>query len=280
MGSEMVPHLLKAGHEVSVWNRTPAKATALVEQGARYCATIAEVVAGADVLLLCLGDTAAVESVVFGPQGISAHGHAGQLLLDLSSIDPEKTRQFSRRLRSECGMGWVDCPVSGGVAGARDASLVIMAGGTDEEICKAEPVLKCIGQRLTHMGPVGSGQLTKVCNQMIVGCNAMVIAEMIALAQSGGVDAKKIPQALAGGFADSRPLQILSPQMASRTFEPIAWRVKTLVKDLETAVKVSRDVGNSAPMSETAARLMGAHGAGGYEDKDLSTLICMHQENK
>ncbi|RRJ83552.1 NAD(P)-dependent oxidoreductase [Aestuariirhabdus litorea] len=278
MGAEMVPRFLDAGYEVFIWNRTVEKMAPLAQRGARPCASIAELVESADILLLCLGDTAAVESVVFGSGGISSQGRPSQLLLDLSSIDPGKTRQFAADLKASAGVAWVDCPVSGGVVGARQGSLAIMAGGEEAVIERARPILECVGQRLTRMGPVGSGQLTKVCNQMIVGCNAMVIAEMIALAQRGGVDAEKIPQALAGGFADSRPLQILGPQMATHCFEPVAWHVRTLLKDLDTALQVSREANSPVPMSAAAAQLMRVHASRGNGERDPSTLIQLYCE--
>ena len=179
----------------------------------------------------------AVESVI--RNDILENGSADKLLIDLSSIHPENTRQLASMLHEKCGMGWVDAPVSGGVAGAEQGSLAIMAGGSIENINIARTVLAPLYKQLTHMGDVGSGQVTKICNQMIVSCNVLVIAEMIALAKQAGVAAEKIPEALSGGFADSRPLQIVGPEMATATFEPVKWRVKTLLKDLNMAVDLS-----------------------------------------
>ena len=141
---------------------------------------------------------------------------AGKLLIDLSSIHPENTRQLAALLHEKCGMGWVDAPVSGGVAGAEQGNLAIMAGGSAEHIEIARMVLAPLYKQLTHMGEVGSGQITKICNQMIVSCNVLVIAEMMALAKQAGVDAEQIPVALAGGFADSKPLQIVRPRNGDR----------------------------------------------------------------
>ncbi|MCL6416692.1 NAD(P)-dependent oxidoreductase [Aestuariirhabdus sp. Z084] len=278
MGSEMVPHLLRNGFDVAVWNRTPAKLEPLLSLGAQSKSNLSELVDCSDIILMCLSDTEAVETVVFGPQGVSSRGRPDQLLVDFSSIEPEKTQHFSQRLQQACGMSWVDCPVSGGVVGAREASLVMMVGGADKDIQRALPVVDCLSERVTHMGGVGSGQLTKVCNQMIVGCNAMVIAEMIALATKGGVDAEKIPQALAGGFADSKPLQILGPQMATSTFEPIAWHVRTLLKDLHIAQTVAHDNNSRVPMSAEAFRLMQEHADQGYSEQDPATLIRLYLE--
>ncbi len=280
MGYEMVTRLLAAGYNVVVWNRTSQKTDVLGRAGAVASQSIAELVQSVDVVMLCLSDTAAVEDVVFSSEGVASYAREGQLLLDLSSIEPEATRKFAKELYSKSAADWVDCPVSGGVVGARDGTLAIMAGGDATCVDRARPVLQELGQRVTHMGAVGSGQVTKVCNQMIVACNAMVIAEMTALAQQSGVAVDKIPEALSGGFADSKPLRILVPQMARRTFEPIAWHVKTLLKDLDTAVKLSHQCKSAVPMSAAAAQLMRLHGAQGYLDSDLSTLIELYQHEE
>lgn len=274
MGQPMTLRLLNAGFSVHVWNRSPEKLATVIEAGAIAHADIAEVVRFADVILLCLSDTAAVESVV--REHIAAHGSADKLIIDLSSIHPETTRQLAE-LVSQHGMGWVDAPVSGGVAGATQGNLAIMAGGSPEHISIAREVLAPLYQQLTHVGAVGCGQVTKICNQMIVSCNVLVIAEMIALAQRAGVDAEQIPIALAGGFADSKPLQIVAPEMANATFEPVKWRVKTLLKDLTMAADLASTLGTSIPMSGLAAQLMALHGSHGYLEQDPSTLIKLYQ---
>jgi len=173
-------------------------------------------------------------------------------------------------------MRWVDAPVSGGTAGAERGSLAIMAGGNEADIAIARQVLRPLYSRLTHMGGIGSGQTTKICNQMIVSCNVLVIAEMMALADQAGVDTAKISEALAGGFADSRPLQIVAPEMASHCFEPVKWRVKTLLKDLNMAVELSARQGSATPMSGLAAQLMQLHGNNGFLEQDPSTLIKLY----
>lgn len=277
MGQPMTLRLLAAGFKVSVWNRTADKLTTVAEAGARVCGSIADLVESADVILLCLADTAAVETVVH--EQIIPHGAAGKLLIDLSSIHPETTRQLAARLKRQCGMRWVDAPVSGGTAGAEQGSLAIMAGGEADDIAVARQVLQPLYSRLTHMGPVGSGQTTKICNQMIVGCNVLVIAEMMALAEQAGVDSSKIPEALAGGFADSKPLQIVGPEMAAEQFEPVKWRVKTLLKDLHMAGDLASAQGCAVPMSGLAAQLMQLHGGRGFLEQDPSTLIKLYRPN-
>jgi 3-hydroxyisobutyrate dehydrogenase len=271
MGKPMTLRLLDAGFKVNVWNRSQEKLDSVSKAGADPYPTISELVKASNVIILCLANTQVVESVV--KEQILKSGSADKLLIDLSSIHPETTKQLAAELKQQCGMNWVDAPVSGGTAGAEQGLLAIMAGGLASDIEIARIVLKPLYKQLTHMGEVGSGQVTKICNQMIVSCNVMVIAEMMALAKSSGVDASQIPQALAGGFADSRPLQIVGPEMATETFEPIKWRVKTLLKDLNMAVDLSVQQNNAIPMSGLAAQLMQLHANQGCLEQDPSTLI-------
>ena len=276
MGKPLTLRLLNAGFSVNVWNRSPEKLDAVVEAGASACASVKAVVDQSDIILLCLSDTEAVESVV--KNDLVNLDAFGKLVIDLSSIHPENTRQLAALVREKCGMSWVDAPVSGGVAGAEQGNLAIMAGGSEADIAVARQVLAPLYRQLTHMGDVGSGQITKICNQMIVSCNVMVIAEMMALAKQAGVDATKIPEALAGGFADSKPLQITGAEMAQEQFEPVKWKVKTLLKDLNMAADIAKQHGNSVPMSGLAAQLMQLHGVNGYLEHDPATLIKLYTE--
>ena len=278
MGKPMTLRLLDAGYHVTVWNRTDEKLQPVLEKGAHKANTPQEVAEQADILFLSLADTSVVEQIVFDNDGISQGGSKGKLLVDLSSIEPEATRQFADRLQQACGMDWLDAPVSGGVAGAEQGTLAIMAGGTKDSFDRLCPIMLTLSQRFTHMGEIGAGQITKVCNQMIVSCNALVIAEVIALARTAGIDAEKIPEALAGGFADSKPLQILGPQMATDTFEPVKWHVRTLLKDLDTAVLLSKNEASAIPMSALGAQLIRQHSSNGYLEKDPATLIKLYKE--
>lgn len=271
MGLPMTLRLLAAGFPVTVWNRSPEKLQPVIDAGAQASASIAELVSTVDIIMLCLADTAVVETIV--QQHILPNGSPDKLVIDLSSIHPETTRNLAKLVQDRCSMSWVDAPVSGGVVGAEQGSLAIMAGGKEADIAKARKVLAPLYGRLTHMGEVGSGQIAKICNQMIVSCNVVVIAEMMAFAKRAGVDVEQLPVALSGGFADSKPLQIVGTQMASETFEPIAWRVKTLLKDLTMALDCSNQSGNAIPMSALAAQLMRMHGIHGYLEQDPSTLI-------
>jgi len=278
MGQPMSLRLLAAGYRVNVWNRTPEKLNTVNQAGAIPCKSVADLVAQSDIILLCLADSPIVEDIVM--QHILPLGNKHKLLIDLSSTHPETTRQLAQLLHENCAMDWVDSPVSGGVAGATDGTLAIMAGGNEQSVKTAREVLKSLYSQFTHMGEVGSGQITKVCNQMIVSCNVLVIAEMIALAEKSGVDASKIAAALAGGFADSKPLQIVAPEMASGSFTPIKWRVKTLLKDLNMATDLARTQSTSTPMTALAAQLMQLHGSHGFLAQDPSTLIKLYNDKK
>ncbi|MGV8886792.1 MAG: NAD(P)-dependent oxidoreductase [Pseudomonas sp.] len=278
MGLPMCRRLLAAGYPLTVWNRNPAKCAPLVEAGARQVATPAQLCQHADVVMLCLADTSVVREVIFGSAGIAEGAKRGQVLVDFSSLEPTATREMAEALINTTGMSWMDTPVSGGVSGAEAGSLAIMVGGTTADLERVRPVLLTLGQRVTHMGAVGAGQVTKVCNQMIVACNALVIAEVMALAERSQVNSGMIAEALAGGFADSKPLQILAPQMADSRFEPVKWHVRTLLKDLDAAVKFSREQGSATPISGLAAQLMRLHGAQGFLEKDPSTLVQLYRE--
>lgn len=264
MGEPMTLRLLAAGYRVNVWNRTTEKLQAVTQAGAIPCASIADLVAQSDIILLCLADTPIVENIV--KQQILPQGNQHKLLIDLSSTYPETTRRLAQLLYTNCSMDWVDAPVSGGVAGATNGSLAIMAGGTKKAVDIARLVLKPL--------------YTKVCNQMIVSCNVLVIAEMLALAEKSGVDTDKIATALAGGFADSKPLQIVAPEMASGKFTPVKWRVKTLLKDLNMATDLANSQSTATPMSALAAQLMQLHGSHGFLEQDPATLIKLYQHKE
>lgn len=278
MGQPMTLRLLTAGHTVNVWNRTPNKLDTVIAAGAQQYCEIADLVKSSDVILLCLADSPIVKSIV--TEHILPYGTQGKLLIDLSSTCPEVTRQLAAQLQSSCHMDWVDAPVSGGVAGATSGTLAIMAGGAKKPVAIAREVLRPLYTQLTHMGNIGTGQVTKVCNQMIVSCNVLVIAEMIALAEKSGVDASKIATALAGGFADSKPLQIVAPEMANASYTPVKWRVKTLLKDLNMATDLAQTQKTATPMSALAVQLMQLHGSHGYLEQDPSTLIKLYDDKK
>lgn len=220
MGTPMSRRLLKAGHQITVWNRSEGKMAALVEAGARRAATPRDLMDSSDIVFMCVTDAAAVEEVIFGPESISTAPGAGKLVVDFSSIHPDAARDLATRLLAANGAGWIDAPVSGGTKGAEEGTLAIMAGGKASDIERVRPYVLAMARRFTHMGPTGAGQTTKLCNQVIVGCAMAVLAEATRLAVNAGIDANRLPEALAGGFADSIPLQLFVPRMVQGIHSP------------------------------------------------------------
>jgi 3-hydroxyisobutyrate dehydrogenase len=255
MGFPMSRRLLSASYDVAVWNRSAGKAKALVEAGATLAANPREVATSASIIFMCVTDAAAVEEVVFGADGFAAVPGTGKLLVDFSSIHPEKARTIAARLKAANGMGWVDAPVSGGTKGAEEGTLAVMAGGDAADIERIRPYVLSMARRLTHMGPTGAGQMTKLCNQVIVGCAMTVLAEATRLAVNSGIDAGKLPEALAGGFADSIPLQLFVPRMVQGIHSPPLGHIATMLKDLDTVAEVAHDTSTPVPMASLAAQL-------------------------
>jgi len=277
IGTPMVERMLERGLAVTVWNRTAAKLSTLVERGAVAAPTARALAESTDIVCLCLTNTDAVEDVVFSAHGIAGSLRAGQLLIDLSSIAPDATAHMAARLASTSGARWIDAPVSGGLPAARAGTLIVFAGGEADDIARAAPVFDALSQRVTHMGGHGAGQLAKSCNQLIVGCNLMVIAEMLAFARTAGIDATRLPAALAGGFADSLPLQIFGNRMARRVDTPRIGALATFRKDVDQVVRLAAEYGAAVPMTSRAAELYrdaAAHPAVGA-DADVSRIIRM-----
>lgn len=287
MGTPMSCRLMEAGFSVSVWNRNPDKTQKLANAGATVASSIKELCQNSDVIMICVSDAQAVKDLVLSENGVleglsdgsrkelSEELKEAKIIIDFSSIDPDTTRELAAHVATK-GCHWLDTPVSGGVVGAEQGTLAIMAGGDAKVLDSVRPILECLSQRVTRMGDVGAGQVTKICNQMIVSCNVLVMAEVMALAEKAGVDSDKIPKALQGGFADSIPLQITGPRMAERDYEPVKWHVKTLLKDLDMAKCLAKDNLSSVPMAGLGADLMRQHASKGFKDSDPSTLIEMY----
>ena len=255
MGFPMTRRLLNAGYDVTVWNRSRGKADALVEAGAKFALTPRDMASTASIIFMCVTDAAAVDEVVFGRDGLATVTGAGKLVVDFSSIHPDAARSIAARLKEANGMGWIDAPVSGGTKGAEEGTLAIMAGGDDADIERVRPYVLAMGRRLTHMGPTGAGQTTKLCNQVIVGCAMAVLAEATRFAVNAGIDANRLPEALSGGFADSIPLQLFVPRMVQGIHSPPLGHIATMLKDLDTVIDVARDTSSPVPMAALAAQL-------------------------
>jgi len=268
MGAPMARRLCEAGHRVHVWNRTPAKAQALQSHGATAFATPGDAVRDASTVITMLQDGPAVEDVLFR-QGTVQALRPGTLVVDMSSIQPRQARDHAARLaalRVDC----LDAPVSGGTVGAEAGTLAIMVGGRAPDFERVCPLLQVLG-RPTHVGPMGSGQLAKLANQMIVGITIGAVAEALLFAARGGADMAKVREAIAGGFADSRILQVHGQRMVERDFAKRA-AVTVQLKDLRNAMATAEETGFEAPITELFAQLFEQateHGLGNLDHSGL-----------
>ncbi|OUR67078.1 2-hydroxy-3-oxopropionate reductase [Bermanella sp. 47_1433_sub80_T6] len=276
MGLPMCRRLLDAGFEVGVWNRNPDKCQPLISLGAQHFSGLQQLAESVDVIMLCVSNT---DSVMQISDNLFPHLLPGQTIIDFSSISPDATRQLSEKAAQKA-VNWLDSPVSGGVAGAQAGTLAIMIGGDEAQVDKVRPLLAPLASSVTYMGPSGTGQTTKICNQMLVSCNVLVMAEVMAMAQRSGVDASRIPQALKGGFADSIPLQLTGTRMAQQDFSEVKWHVKTLLKDLDMANTLAKQTGSATPMAGLGAQLMRQHASKGYSEQDPATLVTLYQADK
>ncbi len=272
MGAPMIRHLLGAGHAVHVWNRSRAKAEALASDGAQVADTPLALAQRADVVLLCVSDGAAVEQTVFGEQGLLSAGAARvRRIVDHSSIPPDLTRALAARAAA-LGVGWVDAPVSGGVGGVQAGTLAVMAGGEAADVEAVSPILAAYSARVTHMGGAGAGQTTKLCNQAIVTATVAAIAEAVGLARRSGIDAAKLPEALAGGWADSVLLRTFVPRMTQEGLAPIG-ALKTFQKDVDTVAAAAQQTGTPMPVSGTVQQILRLGAAMGLDQADLSGFV-------
>lgn len=279
MGQPLCQRLRAADLDVMVWNRSEAKYQSLQHLDIKIAQSPKDLAKNCDIILLCVSDTAAVENVCDGEDGLFAGLQAAAIVVDLSSISVFATQQLAARAQ-HLGAHWVDAPVSGGVAGAESGRLVVMAGGDATLEARLAPVFASFAQRVTWMGAAGCGQATKLCNQLIVAANALLIAEAVALAERAGVDAAKLPRALAGGFADSLPFQILTPRMAARDFEPVQWKVDTLLKDLRNICDTADEVNSPLHLARQARDLLQAFSQTGAGAADLSRIIEIYADRQ
>jgi 3-hydroxyisobutyrate dehydrogenase-like beta-hydroxyacid dehydrogenase len=277
MGAPMATRLAGAGYRVVAWNRTRAKLEALAAVGVVAASSPAEATSAADCICLSLADSAAVEQVLFQPRGVAASGRPPQLLIDFSTSEPVVTRALAARLKSQCGMHWVDCPVSGGVSGARAGTLVAFCGGEEEDIARARDVLAPLTRRINHLGPLGAGQAAKLASQLIVATNLMAIAEALSLARASGLDMRKLPDALTGGFADSAPLQIFGRRMACGITEPKLGEISLMLKDIEAAVGTALDRRSPVPLGQHVRDLYRRARAQQLGAEDVSALIRLYE---
>lgn len=270
MGAPMAGHLIAGGHQAFVQTRSKVPAV-LIEAGATACATAAEVAATAEVIFLMVPDTPDVEKVLFGMGGVASGLTKGKTVVDMSSISPIATKDFATRIEA-LGCDYLDAPVSGGEVGAKAASLTIMVGAKPAAFARIQPLFALMGKNITHVGDVGAGQITKVANQMIVALNIAAVAEALVFASKAGADPARVRQALMGGFAASRILEVHGERMLKRTFNP-GFRIALHQKDLGLALQGARALGIAMPQTAGAAQLMQVMQAQGWDQLDHSALV-------
>jgi 3-hydroxyisobutyrate dehydrogenase len=274
IGAPMARRVLDAGFELHVWNRDPAKAAALVDAGARLAATPAALARAVDVLCLCVTDGHAVEQVVFGDDGIASTLPGGLVVADHSTIHPTESRRIAERFAATGG-AWVDAPVSGGVVGARAGTLSVFAGGEASDVERIRPVVMSFAAKLTHLGPAGSGQVAKACNQMISFGTAAVLAEALNLAARSGLDVAQLPHAIEGGFADSTVLRLCAPTMLSGR---LTGSTLIALKDMEIALDLGRESIAAMPMIGLLTSLLRVLVSQGHTTGGLSAPIRLYAD--
>lgn len=270
MGRPMAEHLIAAGHSLHLSHVKPASEH-LVEKGGKSANSAREVAERSEVVILMLPDTPDVENVLFGDDGVAESLMPGSLVIDMSSISPVETKVFAERIRKQ-GSDYLDAPVSGGEVGARDAALTIMAGGSKAAFDRAKPLLEIMGKSITHIGPAGDGQTAKVANQIVVGLTIEAVGEALTFAKKAGADPARVREALMGGFAGSRILELHGQRMIDRNFDP-GFRIRLHRKDLNLALSAAQSLEMALPGTALVHQLMNAALAIGGGDKDHAALI-------
>ena len=270
MGAPMAGHLLAAGHTVYVNTRSQVPQE-LVNSAAIVCFNAAEVASKADIIITMVPDTPDVEKVLFGENGIATGISKGKIVVDMSSISPIASKEFAQRINA-LGCEYLDAPVSGGQLGAKGATLSIMVGGSEATFAKVKPVFELMGKNITLVGGNGAGQITKVANQIIVALNIEAVAEALVFAAKAGADPAKVREALMGGFASSKILEVHGERMIKRTFDP-GFRIELHQKDLNLALSSAKALGVSLPNTATTQELLNSCSAHGGKAWDHSAMV-------
>lgn len=271
MGLPMTLNLLKAGHSVAVYGRTPARTKPLADAGAIVCATPAEVAAQADIIFTCVSDTPDVEAVIFGDKGIAQGVKAGSVVVDMSTISPVATRDFAARLADK-SVDMLDAPISGGEAGAINGTLSIMCGGKPEVFARVKPYFDIMGKNIVHVGTNGAGQVTKACNQVVVAVTIEAVAEALLLAEKSGVDGAKVREALMGGFAGSKIMEVHGQRILSNDYTP-GFKTALHRKDMGIVLETAASVGLDLPGAKLATKHLDAVLAAGDQDLDSAAIF-------
>ena len=271
MGKPMAGHLLDAGHTVHVYDLVPGPVKELVSKGAVACSSNKEIAQKSDVIIIMVPDTPDVEAVLFGKDGVAEGVKPGSIVVDMSSISPIATKEFAKKLNAT-GVKMLDAPVSGGQVGAEKATLSIMVGGQPEVFQQIKPYFELMGKNIVHIGGNGDGQTCKVANQIVVALTIEAVGEALLFASKAGADPAKVREALLGGFAQSRILELHGERMIGRKFEP-GFRIRLHQKDLNLALQSARNLGLSLPNTSTAQELFNAVAAQGGIDLDHSAMV-------
>ncbi len=277
MGAPMALNLLKAGHEVIVHNRTRDREAPVAEAGALRAVTPKEAAAAAEIIVICVSDTPDVEEIILGEKGVIHGAQSGAIVVDMSTISPAATRHIAKKLdKKEIKM--LDAPVSGGSEGAQNGTLTIMVGGEPEDFKKALPVLEAMGKTITHIGPIGAGQLTKAINQILISGTYLTVAEGLTLGIKAGLDMKKVVSALSGGAAGSWVLDNRASNVIKNEY-PLGFRVRLHRKDLGIALSAAREMDITLPCTALVEQIENGLIARGYGDEDVSALARTIREN-
>jgi 2-hydroxy-3-oxopropionate reductase len=271
MGKPMARNLIEAGHEVVAWSRTRADVDELAGDGASAADSAREVAEQAAVTILMLPDAPQVREVLDGDDGLLAGAGEGALVVDMSTISPVVTREIAEQA-GERGIGWVDAPVSGGDVGAREATLSIMAGGSEEDFARAKPLFEALGKTIVHVGPVGAGQVVKACNQVVVALTIEAVSEALVLGSKAGVDPATIIEVLSGGMAANKVMEVRGPNFLEHDFSP-GFRVDLHHKDLGIALQTAREYGVALPNTAAVEQMLQALRSNGRGDQDHSALL-------
>lgn len=277
MGQAFTRRLVACGYSVSGFDIAADKVEQAANHGVIPATSCAEVTRRSDIVQLCVTSTDAVHDAVFGAQGIADAATADKLLVDHSTTVVEQTKTMADALRERSAMGWVDAPVSGGPPAAESGTLAIMAGGSDTDVARIAPLMNDLASTFTHLGGVGAGQVTKMVNQILVLNNYCVLAEALALAEAAGVDASKIPEALAPGHAGSNLLKAAFPRMIARDFEPAGY-ARQILKDLDMVHDIAKALKVPTPMSSQAATLFRILVGKGHADKDGIAVLKLYDQ--
>jgi 2-hydroxy-3-oxopropionate reductase len=271
MGKPMVRNLLTAGFEVIAYSRTRASVDEMAGDGATAAGSPREVAEQADVVILMLPDSPQVRDVVDGDDGVLAGARSGSLVIDMSTISPVVTREIAE-VCGERGIGWVDAPVSGGDVGAREATLSIMAGGSEAHFARAKPLFEALGKTIVHVGPVGAGQVVKACNQVVVALTIEAVSEALVLGSRAGVDPATIIEVLSGGLAGNKVMEVRGRNFLEHDFTP-GFRIDLHHKDLGIALQTAREYGVALPNTAAVDQMLQALRTNGRGDRDHSALL-------